>query len=99
MPPSLYTVKNIHSPQFDRKAPPTPEISVRELAANPVVVRVVQALRRHRQLDMTQLSRRVDRAPHQLAPVMREMQRAGMVRIAPKPPGTRIVRYQLLGDD
>lgn len=84
--------------QPDYKLPPTPRIEMRELATNPAVVLVVQALQRRGELDMTQLGRLTDRQHYQLAPVLREMQRAGMVVIAPKPPGTRLVRYRLAAD-
>lgn len=76
------------------KPDPLPEINVRELATNPTVVAVMAALQ-HSKKTSHQLGDRVGKQQHELAPVLREMQRSRMIAAVKPAPGTQTVYYQI----
>jgi hypothetical protein len=74
--------------------PPPEREPMLDLASNPSVVAITNYLRHRTNKDLPEIARGVNRPPHAIAPVLREMQRARMVT-ASRLPRTRTLLYNL----
>lgn len=74
---------------------PTPKVDMNTLSSNPIVVQLQNTIYPQREYTVLDLATKVGKPVSALAPVLREMQRAGMIEAGRFHPGLRTLYYRL----
>lgn len=88
-PPRLSYPVNVPKPA------PTQELDMRSLSANPSVVALTQGMKPGNNYSMFDLAGIARRNIHELAPVLRVMQRAGMIEAGRFTHGSGVVYFRV----
>jgi DNA-binding transcriptional regulator GbsR (MarR family) len=75
--------------------PPTAEVKVETLDANPYVQKIVAALQHRQMYDAVELATKLGVSLTQLSPVLKAMQQARMIEVGRYVHGSRINHYRL----